>query len=155
MVYICKIADPVMAAALSVHIPTQKDHFSCPDILPSSDLNNSAPDGVGLYSSLLFQSKDDILTVLVKHISNSQYKAVRESILSFLAGFVPRVEDQIYQYAVSIQKCCMNIFQRDKYSRNKEKALQIIIHDDLGMVRLPANWCDFSSPFTNEEWQTL
>ena len=32
-----------MAAALSVHMPTQKYHFSCSDIQSSSDLNSSAP----------------------------------------------------------------------------------------------------------------
>ena len=55
-----------------------------------------------------------------------QHKVTRELVLNFLTNFIPRIGNFVKPYIRDILKICANAFQKDRYSKNKDKNLQII-----------------------------
>ena len=86
------------------------------------------------YAFILLQT--EIFITKATHLICLQLKNVRDRTLSFLCEFIPIAGTHIRPYVDSIRKACTAIVKSDHYSKNKDKALQIIKLVRLLEVRL-------------------
>jgi len=78
------------------------------------------------FSSKLFLTSISFYTVAAKFDFTFQHKTTRELVLNFLAIFLHRIGNFVKPYVKNILKVCANVFQKERYSKNKDKTLQII-----------------------------